>query len=135
MVTAVHLLRKSNSSLELFGYGRSSLGETLEPFEGVVDEDPVLVGLPGVVVRWRHWNEVDQNTPTECVWFLTNFEGNIREVIKVGGIIYRLDLHWDGSGSLPDVSPVDPPEPVQALDVVDTLEPLVSLITEPEHQH
>ena len=54
MVTAVHLLRKSNSSLELFGYRRSSLGETLEPFEGVVDEDPVLVGLPGVVVRRRH---------------------------------------------------------------------------------
>ena len=115
----------------MFGYGRPPLGETLEPFEGVVDEDPVLVRLPGVVVRWRHCNEVDQNTPRESVWFLTNFEGNIREVIKVGGIIYRLDLHRDGSGSLPDVAPVDPPEPVQALDVVDTLEPLVSLITEP----
>ena len=50
-----------------FGCWDPSLGETLEPFEGVVDEDPVLVRLPGVVVRWRHWNEVDQNTARQSV--------------------------------------------------------------------
>ena len=81
-------------------------------------------------LKWG-WSEDTERV----VWFLTNFESNIREVIKVGGIIYRLDLYRDGSRSLPDVAPVNPPEPVQTLDVVNTLESLVSLITEPADQH
>ena len=66
---------------------------------------------------------------------LTDFEIDIWEVIKVGGIIDGLDFHGDSGGSLSDVGPVDPLEPGQRLDVFKVTDPLVHLITEPVKIH
>lgn len=69
----------------------TSLGEALEPLESVVDENPVLVRLTGVVIRGSR-----------------DFEINFGEVVKVGGVVNRLYLHRDGCWSLSNVRPVDP---------------------------
>ena len=61
----------------------------------------------------------------------TYFEGDVREVVKVGGVVNGADLHGDGGGPLPDVVPVHPLEPGHALDVLQTLDPLLPLVTEP----
>ena len=36
------------------------MGQTLKPLEGVVDEDPVLVGLASVIVRGGSCNKKHQ---------------------------------------------------------------------------
>ena len=62
---------------------------------------------------------------------LTYLQGDVREVVKVGGVVDGADLHGDGGGPLPDVVPVHPLEPGHALDVLQTLDPLLPLVTEP----
>ena len=64
----------------------------------------------------------------------TYFEGDVREVVEVGGVVNGADLDGDGGGPLPDVVPVHPLEPGHALDVLQTLDPLLPLVTEPAQQ-
>merc|ERR1712203_63869 len=66
-----------------FGCWDPSLGEPLEPLEGVVDEDPVLVRLPGVIVGWSSYLKSD-----------------VREVVEVAGVVNGADLDGDGGGTL-----------------------------------
>ena len=58
-------------------------------------------------------------------------QSNIREVVKVAGVIDGPDLDGDGGGPLPDVLPVHAPEPGPALDVLQTLDPILALSTKP----
>ena len=65
---------------------------------------------------------------------LTYLQGDVREVVEVGGVVNGADLDGDGGGPLPDVVPVHPLEPGHALDVLQTLDPLLPLVTEPAHR-
>ena len=60
---------------------------------------------------------------------LTELELNIREVIKVGGVINGLDSDWDSSRSLSDMIPVHICEPTQLLHVFNISHSLVSALT------
>ena len=66
---------------------------------------------------------------------LTYLQGDVREVVEVGGVVNGADLDGDGGGPLPDVVPVHPLEPGHALDVLQTLDPLLPLVTEPAQQN
>ena len=52
----------------------------------------------------------------------TYLHGDIWELVEVGGVVDRLDMHWDGGGSLPDMVPVHPFEEAEGLDVVKTFD-------------
>ena len=66
----------------------SSLRESLEPLEGVVDENPVLVGGRGrIVTRSGHWTRGD-------------LEVNVGKVVEVGRVINGLYFDRNGSGSV-----------------------------------
>ena len=72
-----------NESLDTFLLV-SLLGESLEPLEGVVDEDPVLVGLTGLRVGGDGDLQVD-----------------VGELVEVRGVIDGLHPDHDGSRPLP----------------------------------
>ena len=96
------------------------MGQPFEPLEGVVDEDPVLVGrsvgVDAVVV-------LGMATRRRCTAAASGkLEVNVRELVEVGGVVDRLDMHWDGGGPLPDVVPVHPFEEAEGLDVVKTFD-------------
>ena len=96
------------------------MGQPFEPLEGVVDEDPVLVGrsvgVDAVVV-------LGMATRRRCTAAASGkLEVNVRELVEVGGVVDRLDMHWDGGGPLPDVVPVHPFEEAECLDVVKTFD-------------
>ena len=96
------------------------MGQPFEPLEGVVDEDPVLVGrsvgVDAVVI-------LGMATRRRCTAATSGkLEVNVWELVEVGGVVDRLDMHWDGGGSLPDVVPVHPFEEAECLDVVKTFD-------------
>ena len=96
------------------------MGQPFEPLEGVVDEDPVLVGrsvgVDAVVV-------LGMATRRRCTAAASGkLEVNVWELVEVGGVVDRLDMHWDGGGPLPDVVPVHPFEEAECLDVVKTFD-------------
>ena len=106
------------------------MGQPFEPLEGVVDEDPVLVGrsvgVDAVVV-------LGMATRRRCAAAAApgKLEVNVWELVEVGGVVDRLDMHGDGGGPLADVVPVHTFEEGQGLDVVQTLDPPLRIRTKP----
>ena len=62
---------------------------------------------------------------------LTYLQGDVREVVEVGGVVNGADLDGDGGGPLPDVVPVHVLEPGEALDLLPALHPAVAVVTKP----
>ena len=61
---------------------------------------------------------------------LTEFQLDIRKLIKVAGVINGSDSDGDGSGPLPDVLPVHVGKPVELFHLLYVLYSLISTLTQ-----
>ena len=62
------------------------MSEALEPLEGVVDKDPVLVRLPGVIVGWGSCKK--QIVETDVKWGLGYFQSPVASLVIIIKILY-----------------------------------------------
>ena len=86
----------------------TSLGQTFKPLEGVVDKNPVFV-----IVR------IGASIVVNIIANCRNFQINVWEFIKVGGIVYRLDFYRNCSRAFTNVFPIYAlTEKTQSLDVI-----------------
>ena len=86
----------------------TSLGQTFKPLEGIVDKNPVFV-----IVR------IGASIVVNIIANCRNFQIDIWEFIKVGGIVYRPDFYRNCSWAFTDVFPIYAlTEKTQSLDVI-----------------
>jgi len=88
----------------------AALRQTLEPFERVVDEDPVLV-LGGRTLAAAVLSVFG-------VGCRRDFEVDVGELVKVGRVVDGTDVDGYGRRSLADVLPVDEAEERRTFNII-----------------
>ena len=89
-------------------YGGAALCQAFKPLEGVVDKNPVFV-----IVR------IGASIVVDIIANCRNFQIDVWEFIKIGGIIYRFDFYRNCSWAFTNVLPIYAlTEKTQSLDVI-----------------